>query len=317
LRINQREVSVESPRISVLLAAYNGSSYIIEQLDSIINQSAKNIDIFVSVDLCSDDTLSIITEYSKHHQNIYVLPYGERYGSAGQNFFRLLCEVDFSSYDYVAFADQDDIWYDFKLKRAYEQIRETGCDGYSSNVTAFWADGRTSLVKKDYPQTRFDYIFESPGPGCTFLMTQRLANEIKKSLLNKSEQIKSLWLHDWYCYAFARVHDYGWFIDTVPTMSYRQHDGNEVGANSGLKSMINRMKSVLSGDGLLKVVEQAGFLGIMDSEPLRLLVSNSRYSLFKLAIGCFHYRRKASHKLFFFLIFIWFSLKGSAYLEKR
>jgi rhamnosyltransferase len=311
---NQKSDSVQHPRIALLLAAYNGSKYIVEQLDSIINQSAKNIDIFVSVDLCSDDTLAIVTEYSQHHQNIYALPYGERYGSAGQNFFRLLCEVDFSSYDYVAFADQDDIWYDFKLSRAVEQLVTTGSDGYSSNVMAFWLDGRTALVKKDYPQTEFDYVFESPGPGCTFLMTYELAKGIKQSLLDKQDEISGLWLHDWYCYAYARSRHLRWHIDGLPTMAYRQHGGNEVGANSGFNSMLYRMKNVLSGDGINKVLEQAVFLNITETKPLKLLNSGSRWDLFKLALTSFKYRRKYSHKLYFFSIFIWFSLKG---LTKR
>lgn len=310
MNFNQNAESSKHSRIAVLLAAYNGSSYIIEQLDSIINQSEKNVDIFVSVDLCFDDTLVIVTEYSLRHPQVFILPYGKRYGSAGQNFFRLLCEVDFSNYDYVAFADQDDIWYDFKVNRALEQLRATRAEGYSSNVTAFWPDGRTSLVKKDYPQTEFDFVFESPGPGCTFLMTYELAKQIRQSLMDKQGEISGLWLHDWYCYAYARSRNLKWHIDSRPTMAYRQHGSNEVGANSGFKSMLYRVKNVLSGDGLNKVIEQATFLDIAGIEPIRLLTSNSRLDLLKLAFKCFNFRRKCSHKVMFFLIFVWFSFVG-------
>jgi rhamnosyltransferase len=174
------------PSVAVLLAAYNGEQYIEEQLDSIIDQDGVKLSIFISVDKCSDTTLIIAEKYAVQYPEIIsILPYGDKYGSAGQNFSRLLLDVDFIDYQYVSFSDQDDIWLSNKLQRAIEQLELNSMDAYSANVTAFWETGREALVKKDYQQVEFDYLFESPGPGCTFIFNQRLALSLKKHLQSK------------------------------------------------------------------------------------------------------------------------------------
>ena len=83
--------------------------------------------------------------------------------------FRLFRVVDFSGYDYISLADQDDVWLDCKLARACKLLREDEAEGYSSNVLAFWPDGRERLIEKAFPQRRWDFLFEGPGPGCTFV----------------------------------------------------------------------------------------------------------------------------------------------------
>jgi len=296
-------------KICVLLAAYNGEKYLEEQVKSVCTKDI-NFDLYVSLDLSTDSSFDILKNFESSNSRLLMLPYGQRFGSAGQNFFRLLLDVDFSSYDYVAFSDQDDIWFDFKLERAVEQILLNNADGYSSNVIAFWPDGKRKLVKKNYPQTEFDYIFESAGPGCTFVMTAKLASAIKKSLISNKGDLEGIWLHDWYCYAFARSHDFKWFIDSEPTMAYRQHGGNEVGANAGWKSFKLRALSILSGDGIKKALKQAKFLGLDNTIPLKLLLSGSRWDLLKLAFLSHHCRRKPLDKFLFFFIFCWFAIRG-------
>ncbi len=132
-------------------------------------------------------------------------------------------------YDFVAFADQDDIWNLDKLDRATWAIRLRQVDAYSSNVTAFWADGRACLLDKGQPQVAWDYLFEAAGPGCTYVMRHRLMTELKASMLANWEALQQVRLHDWYCYAYARSHGFRWFIDPLSSMQYRQHAQNQVG----------------------------------------------------------------------------------------
>ena len=76
------------------------------------SKGVKNVivNIYVSVDLSTDNTIEIIRKYQMYESRIKLLKYGERYGGAAKNFFRLIRDVDFFKYDYVAFSDQDDIW---------------------------------------------------------------------------------------------------------------------------------------------------------------------------------------------------------------
>lgn len=306
----------KTPRVAVLLAAYNGEQYIREQLNSILTQQHIDLSIIISVDKCNDSTLSIVNGYASMYPNIIsVLPYGKKYGSAGKNFIRLLCDVNFDSYQYISFADQDDIWLPNKLERAISEMKKNYVDGYSSNVTAFWESGKKKLVVKSFPQVNFDYLFESPGPGCTFVLSSYLSRAIQDHLISKSNELQNLWLHDWYCYSFARFNDFSWYIDPKPMMMYRQHSSNDVGANSGWKSFITRWKVIMKGDGFTKVLNQALFIGQNKIKPIQLIKSKKRISMLKLLFISGQCRRQWSHKLMLSVACLIFFIKGCDYNE--
>ncbi|MEL4245548.1 glycosyltransferase [Shewanella xiamenensis] len=299
------------PSIAVLLAAFNGAQYIREQLDSILNQEAVDLSIIISVDKSNDATLSIVNDYVSQYPNIVsILPYGQTYGSAGNNFTRLLCEVDLKPYQYISFADQDDIWLSDKLTRAVSEIKRNRADAYSSNVTAFWRTGKRKLLKKSYTQVDFDYLFESPGPGCTFLLTCTLTELIQSHLRNRLEKGETFWMHDWYCYSFARYHGFRWYIDPEARMLYRQHDLNVVGANSGWQGFMQRFKTIMNGDGFDKVLKQAYFIGQEKTLPIQLISSNKRLGLVKLFFISWKCRRQPSHKLMLSIACLIFFIRG-------
>tara|TARA_R110002050_G_scaffold299569_2_gene465591 strand:- start:800 stop:1738 length:939 start_codon:yes stop_codon:yes gene_type:complete len=302
-------LDVNNYQVAVLLAAYNGEHYIIEQMESILAQDSVKVTIFMSVDQSSDSTLKIAKDYEiRYPDQIKVLPYGERFGSAGSNFFRLLVDVDFSSFDYVAFADQDDIWLSHKLSTSITEMKAAQADAYSGNVTAFWSDNRKVLIKKDFPQKRFDYLFESAGPGCTFVFNIDLALSLQAVLINNSEKISSLWLHDWFCYSYARHHGYNWYIGPQPLMLYRQHTNNQVGANSGLSALWSRIKVVLSGDAFSKVLTQASFIEQADL-PIKNIKTNTFWSLLSLSLHAYQCRRNNKEAFLFFIALVLMSFK--------
>ena len=229
-----------NPSIAVLLAAYNGMDWIEEQVASISSQKNTSIEIFISVDLSNDKTYEWCQDLARNNSYIKVLPYGERFGGAAKNFYRLIRDVDFSYFDYIALSDQDDIWDSDKLHHAISVIEKDNLDGYSGNVTAFWSDGQERLVKKSFPQKRFDYFFEAAGPGCTYVFKQQAIQKFKKFLIKNWTKVNLVELHDWMIYAYFRSQGMKWKIDDKPLMRYRQHDHNQFGLNSGLKAYLDR-----------------------------------------------------------------------------
>ena len=146
---------IKLPKIAVLLAAYNGEYWIMDQINSILKQNNVQVDIFVSIDFSSDGTYDLLMDLQKKHININVLDYGQTFGGASKNFYRLIKDVDISKYDYVSFSDQDDLWFTDKLYLGVSAIELKGFDAYSCDVKAFWQNGKTKLIKKSYPQARF------------------------------------------------------------------------------------------------------------------------------------------------------------------
>lgn len=238
------------------------------------------------------------------------MPNVGKFGCAASNFFRLLRDVDFSDFDYISFADQDDIWHSDKLIRAIEMLKKTNSDGYSGNVTAFWPDGRQKLIDKAQPQATWDYLFESAGPGCTFVMTQKLVLEIQKFVHANQDAIASIWIHDWFIYAYSRSHGYKWYIDKYPSMLYRQHENNQIGTNTGYKAFQHRMQFVLSGKAL-KQSSLIAELCAMENHPFAKRWQNhSRLGLLYLAFQANKCRRKRSEKLIFFFSCLALAIMG-------
>ena len=230
--------------IAVLLAAYNGSEWIEEQIDTILKQQGVQLHLFISVDLSTDNTYDLCKEFEQREIDITILKYGERFGGAAKNFFRLIRDVDLLGFDYVALADQDDIWNDDKLHRAIKVIKRDDLDGYSSNVIAFWSDELEKLVKKSFPQKKFDYFFEAAGPGCTYVLKQQPIQKFKKFLIKNWGDVNLVELHDWMLYAYFRSRGMKWKIDNKSLMHYRQHEHNQVGLNSGLKAYLIRFNKI-------------------------------------------------------------------------
>ncbi|KTD30173.1 glycosyltransferase [Legionella maceachernii] len=300
-----------SPQCAVLLAVYNGMQYLEEQVDTILNQQDVHVSLFVSVDLSTDGSLEWFYDLSARDSRVIVLPYGEKFGGAARNFFRLIRDVNLSPFDFVAFADQDDHWYLNKLSRAIHTISASHYDAYSSNVIAFWEDGKRLLINKSQSQRRWDYVFEAAGPGCTYVMTAKLMCAIKNHLLHIWDPLQSVSLHDWFCYAFARANGFKWYIDDQPSMLYRQHANNQVGVNLGLKAYANRFKKIRNGWWLTQALLISELIGISESRFIRSWSRLRRIDLLRLSLRALQCRRRLPEQIFFFWVCLVLCLTGS------
>ena len=235
------------PKIAVLLAAYEGASYIQEQINSILKQEDVDITLFVSVDLSTDNTYEIVKSLEKKNKLINVLPYGEKSGGASRNFFRLIRDVEINQYDFIAFSDQDDFWLKQKLKHATNIINNFDYDAFSSDIITFSKGGVKNYLKKSFPQKKYDYLFEAAGPGCTYVIKSNALSIFKKFILSNWNSVNEVFLHDWLIYAFFRTQKYKWHINNSALIEYRVHENNIIGINSGFKSYYKRIKFVYSG----------------------------------------------------------------------
>ncbi|MCO4757758.1 MAG: glycosyltransferase [Oceanospirillaceae bacterium] len=299
------------PEVAILLAAYNGMQWMEEQVASILAQKAVSVSLFISVDHSDDGSESWCQQLAESDARVTLLPVGQRFGSATQNFFRLLREVNFSSFEYVGFADQDDIWSDQKLSRGVSVLEAGGYAAYSSNVEAFWPNGKRELIKKSQPQCELDYLFEAAGPGCTYLMKRELVLSIQSCLLSHPDQVSRLGFHDWFCYAFARGNGYRWYIDDESFMRYRQHASNVVGVNKGLKPFVVRAKHVWAGSGMGETELLLGLIGSECNDNDLFTVPTSRWAFFKLALTAQRYRRRLRDRVFFACFCLLKSITGS------
>lgn len=101
----------------ILMATYNGQSYLNRQIDSIINQSWEDWELIVSDDGSTYDTLKILKEYAAADSRIRVLENNTGKHGPYTNFWRLInYAYNLEKFDYYFFSDQDDVWLPDKLK---------------------------------------------------------------------------------------------------------------------------------------------------------------------------------------------------------
>ena len=287
------------PSIAVCLAAHNGLAWLPEQIDSIFKQQNADLGLFVSVDASLDGTEQWLHDMARQYERLTILPPGRRFGGAAANFFRLLTEADFAGFDYVALSDQDDIWLSHKLARAVDVMRRCGTDAYSSNVIAYWSDGRMMLIDKAQAQRRWDHFFEAAGPGCTYVFSIQFVQHVRTILLERAEDVRKIGLHDWFFYAFARANGYRWKIDEQPGLLYRQHDRNQVGVNVGLRAILKRTLRVGDGWAFEQARLIAEIVGAAREEPVRRGLAGGRSGALWLALQARECRRRPRDRIFF------------------
>src|ERR1041385_1952457 len=106
---------------AILLSTYNGELFFEEQLRSIFNQQYPHWKLFIRDDGSTDGTLAMIKKYQSQNPGKIIF-IQDNFGNVGakKSFSILLDQCDA---DYIAFADQDDIWKPEKLLLTMNEIK--------------------------------------------------------------------------------------------------------------------------------------------------------------------------------------------------
>ena len=114
---------MSQPKVNILLATYNGEKFLKTQLDSLIEQTYENIDIYVRDDCSTDNTVEFIKNYiesNKSGKRIILLENNGVNLRPPKSFYQIARECEPA--EYYAFCDQDDVWYPDKIKWAVEEL---------------------------------------------------------------------------------------------------------------------------------------------------------------------------------------------------
>ena len=282
-------------RIAIIMATFNGASWIDEQITSIRAQSHSNWHLFVRDDGSTDSTIEIIQSLLSPEQVTFIDVAGKSTGSPAGNFFAALCCFDNTGFDFVALADQDDIWVPNKLRRALECMRAEGAQCYSSDLVAFDNySHRAWYIHKGQPSRKFDYLFQGASAGCSYVLSCEAVKLIIEKVRPYVATFPKQRSHDWLIYAICRSYGLIWLADETASIFYRQHSQNAFGAMPSLKGLLSRLK--LSREHWYRehVKWLANFLK-MSPEEHEIISSVERLSIldrFHLVRQAKHFRRK-------------------------
>lgn len=106
--------------VSIAMCSYNGERFIKEQINSILNQTYENIELIIVDDCSKDKTVEIIQEYLNKDNRIKFYKNENNIGFV-KNFEK---SISLCTGEYIALADQDDIWKNNKLEVFVSEIKE-------------------------------------------------------------------------------------------------------------------------------------------------------------------------------------------------
>lgn len=164
-------------KIDILMATYNGESFIRQQIASIQNQTMADWELYIHDDGSTDKTLDIIRDFALQDKRIVLIEDGVSFHEPASNFMSLLKHAQS---DYVIFSDQDDIWLENKLEVMYQEIQRYDAqfpvavygNSYIYNSCNNEISGRSILVP---PAGLGTVLFMNGGiQGCAVMMNRPL-----------------------------------------------------------------------------------------------------------------------------------------------
>jgi len=230
---------VDEDLVDILLATYNTNVQFLKiQIDSILNQSYKNIHLIISDDCSTDKKVTNILETYAKKDNRVTIYLNEQNVGYIKNFTFLL---EKSNAEYIMFSDHDDIWYGNKVKNSLEKLKKDKVDLVYTDAEQIDENGM--LLHKSYLKYKNMPVINGKNNLLTFSRhiaigcSQMLTKKIKEQMLKGKQDIMA---HDWISVYLASIQN-GVSCLEEPLFGYRLHTNNVFGGRS-LKQNLNKWK---------------------------------------------------------------------------
>ena len=146
------------PRVSIIVPVYNTENYLPDCLNSLLNQTLKEIEIICVDDGSTDNSLSILKKYSKMDNRIIVLEQENKGGGMARNF-----GMSIAKGEYLIFLDSDDF---FNENLLYETVK--AADNFLAdiviclfkrynNTSGNYLHDNYGFIKNNFPNYMFNY----------------------------------------------------------------------------------------------------------------------------------------------------------------
>lgn len=228
-----------TPKVIIIMSTYNGERFIKQQLESLLHQTYPS-DIIIRDDGSSDNTLTILHDYAERYSCIHLYKDKLEHKGLRDSYFILLKEAMHYSPEFICYADQDDIWFHDKTEKLLHKLLKTETKQPAlifSDVEV--VDEELNLIHpslselqkldNDAEITLKKLLFYCPALGCTIMLNKPLF-ELINSMPDHGRSLN----HDKWALILACITGKIVYLPD-PTVKYRQHSKNTVGAMLGIK----------------------------------------------------------------------------------
>lgn len=235
-------------KISVAMTTYCGERYVLQQLQSLLDQERKPDEVIILDDCSKDATAEIVETFiANNNLNNWFFQVNECNLGYVNNFRKAL---QMTTGDLVFTCDQDDVWYPQKLshiQRCFEenpQICALAC-----NFNAIGSDGQpidqalARLPREGLQKTGIDGLYTvDQGASLYSNIAQGCACAYRRELVREYCDLPSTapMPHDWALNLLAYNRKGLYFLDT-PLFGYRIHESNTIGLSTREQVIRNRI----------------------------------------------------------------------------
>ena len=188
-------------RVLVLMATYNGQEHLAEQLDSILSQEGVEVFVRVSDDCSTDNTFRILETYASEHDNIEII-YNSAHQGKTRTIMQLVYDAPVEEFDYIALANQDDIWLSGKLAAGTDHISANTSRPELYYAGSVCIDARGRVIGDEFDG--YEVCASHPGSlllvrnwalGCTMLMNGALVKLLRRRPVFDFARSYDTWIH--------------------------------------------------------------------------------------------------------------------------
>lgn len=248
--INKRKYK-NKKRVAILLSTYNGSRYLSQLINSVLEQTYTDYSIFIRDDKSKDETPIILSEFANENDNIYLIESDSNLGSK-RSFFRLLECVDSELY---MFCDQDDVWLPDKIEKMvseYNNVYESNkCVPIVIHSDLMLVDKDLKIISDSYwdycripvdmPHNYHLFCHFGDVTGCAMLFNSKSRECILPFL---STELPSYIYHD-YLVALLSVKNNGIIVPVHQSLiKFRRHGENETNPLANDRSILSQVNEI-------------------------------------------------------------------------
>lgn len=247
-----------SKKVIICMSTYNGEKFLRQQMESLLNQTYKNIEIYVRDDGSKDNTPKILKEYEDQGKIHFIK--GKNVGVV-QSFYECLTEA-YNNGDIFAYCDQDDKWHENKIEKAVKAIEKEKQDIPILYFSEFnYCDENLNYLNKSNLNIKGasfqNSLVECISFGISEVFNKKLAQKIIDSGTEK------VCFHDWWAYMISagigKV-----LYDNDATVEYRRTGSNvSPSGKTNIQLQIYRIKKFLLGKYFKNIREQINKYNIL------------------------------------------------------
>lgn len=250
--------------VAIIMSTYNGEKYIYEQLESLRRQTYKNIDVYIHDDGSTDKTTELIMDFIKNNElSRFSLLNDEKRGYPAC-FIKTLLQIP--HHDYYAFCDQDDVWFDDKIEKAYLGIKKyeeeskpclfySAVDYYDGNLNYMRGARFKNKKKKSVDTYSLDeMLLGGEAMGMTFLFNNALKEKMRFVFEHEGDDFKDTFMKIYTAACGTVIYSY------EPCAKYRRHpEATTVGMNPATKfgRLVNMGKKIYFDKGGMSSIQDS------------------------------------------------------------